>query len=186
MCGLQIRPKRKCWKKDAQRNWKRNPTSHISDSTDLSMLKFMTVQLENDWTSMVCVEGFAEESGSIAYVCIWTNYRTSGTLIINETKVEMFCHNALQHLWRKQHISTKHSYQMLSTVVEGRWYDLVLQPQDLATLQSESRPRAPLYIKVLESQMWGTYLIAEAWLKLGHAIGQLSEAQQQSYNRTAE
>ena len=52
-----------------------------------------------------------------------------------------------------QHISTNTSYQLSSTVVEGWWFGLVLQPQDWDTLQSLSWPWTPLYFSILESNV---------------------------------
>ena len=60
------------------------------------------------------------------------------------TNKTMFGHNAQQHVWRKPNTS----YQLSSTVVEGWWSGLVLQPQDLGTLQSLSPPWTPLDTKV--------------------------------------
>ena len=46
------------------------------------------------------------------------------------------------------------SYQLSSTVVEGGLFGLILQPQDLGSYQSLSRPWTLFYIKVFQSQIW--------------------------------
>ena len=90
-------------------------------------------------------------------------------------------HNVMFGENQTQHISTNASYQLSSTVVEGWWFGLALQPQDP---QSLSWPGTHLFSKVFKSE--AICLKAKAWLKLGHTTGQWSQTQQQIYNRMAE
>lgn len=63
---------------------------------------------------------------------------------IDETKVEM--------LW-SQHISMYSLYQLSNQHPDGQVK--IWAPRDLGTLQSLSRPLAPLKTKVYKSQTWG-------------------------------
>jgi len=60
----------------------------------------------------------------------------------DETKVELLMTITQNTMLVKTtpHISTNTSYHLSTTVVEGWWFELVLQPQDVDTLQSLNRP----------------------------------------------
>ena len=74
---------------------------------------------------------------------------------------------------RTQHII---SYQLSSTAVEGWWFGLVLQPQDMDTLNSS------VYQDILASTVRPC-----VWqLKVGQKDWVMQNAQQQIYNRMAE
>lgn len=75
----------------------------------------------------------------------WNN-----VLWTDETKVEMFTHYALHHVWRKTIIAPQHKHLIptVNTVVEGCWFGLVLPTLDMGTLQSLRRPRTCLPAKV--------------------------------------
>lgn len=112
---------------------------YMSDSTGLQsacyILKFMTAELEKDWTSTT-------------YICKRLN------------KPQDFCNSVL---WTDESKPNK-AYTMVTNTsyrLSARWWRPMIsalwQPQDV--FQSLSRPWAPLCIKVLQHQMctgcWG-------------------------------
>ena len=66
------------------------------------------------------------------------NHKTSGTMSFGQKALKWrgLVNSTIFGENQTQHISTNSSYQLSSTVVEGWWSGLVLQPQDLGTLQS--------------------------------------------------
>ena len=96
--------------------------------------------------------------GLQSYIC--TNHKTSGTMSFEQTRPKWRClvkmHGSMFGENQIQHISTNISYQMSSTVVEGWWFWLVLQPQNAATGQLaviESNMKSSVYQSNLQSNV---------------------------------
>lgn len=64
------------------------------------------------------------------------------------------------------------------------WFRIVLQPQDVGTLQPPNRPWTLKHSGVKGQKP--SVLTAEVWPEPGYKTGQWSQAQEQIYNRTAE
>ena len=142
---LDIHPKVRQWSEKVQKQ-----ELHLRlyrPQSACEMLKFMTVQ-----TGMVCLEGlfFLKKHGSMAYVCKFASEQTKRLLglclLDSETKWKclVIIHGITFGRKQTQHISTNISYKLSSTVVEGWWFGLVLQTQDLGALYSLSAPWIPL------------------------------------------
>lgn len=105
--------------------------------------------------SILCLEMLPGESlfslkrawqhGLALQSCISTKLKTCGTMSFRQMRPLTLMHRAMFGENKVQHISTKTSYQLWSTVVEGSWFALVLPPQAL------SRPWICLITKVLQS-----------------------------------
>ena len=88
----------------------------------------------------------------------------------------------LKRIFGLQQIGSNTSYQLSSTVVEGWWFGLVLQPQDLGTLQSMSPPWTSILESNVRPSVWQLLLG-----KIGGQTLQWSQwAQQHISNRMSE
>lgn len=126
----------------------------------------MTVQLEKDWTSLTCLKGLPWQS----FFCLkkdmtaWPRFtelhKKKTTRLVEQfpsyrgdqlgevfptCTAEMLVNpnTACQH---------KNLILNISTVVEEWWFGLILQPQDLGTLQLTIN--SSVYKNILESNVW--------------------------------
>ena len=149
----QVHPKVRLWNAD-RRDCKLRLRLHglnvkVHDSTIRKRLNWLLWEKKTS--------SLSKEHGSSVYVCKFVSEQTATVVLSvsseqDETSVKTFGYNAQKHVCRNQR-GTNISYQMSSTVVEGWWFELVLQPHYLGTLQSVSRPWTSLYPKVFSSQM---------------------------------
>lgn len=105
----------------------------------------MTLQIEKDRTNMAHLGGLPGEKPALFWqhslglqICIWTNHNTSGSMFFAQVRCFAIMHSAMSGENQTQNLRMNTSYQLSSRDMEGWCFGLVLQAQDLGTLQSLS------------------------------------------------